>query len=685
MLRHRIKLIFLFVLCFSLNLYAVNITHAPTIKNINHFLKSSKIKLSKNSIKVAQSFTKAFEDSQSSFISNKRLSKLRKRMDSNSLFHEYSFWPYKLRQINKTKRLTKTVKICNSIADTKSSSVFSQRLLKSIELYCLNSFYHKLSTNKYSNKTLNAYLPFFQSSLQKSLKPKNKKRFYTFLQKLKPSTRVYKKYINSIEHFYMSQNILPPKKLLKNIVISSDFTRYLQIHGREHYSTNSIFTSELRKISRKAIKVIDDEEPNYDDVELKTFEILNYYNLTKTRYSQDSAKKILSRFAKSLLRRDYVKLSKRVYKNLIDDMKTPDTELVFEYFWTYLSHHEYEEGIKNVITQYLPNPESRLSNTKLNFWYAYSLKKLGNETSAHSVFQDIVTHNPLSYYAIIASKELHSQDQLPSNQIYLDLLSKWQVNDFNFKYLNTKEINHLKRIVLWSRINKSKFLNLELKQIQKQYTDIKKSKILLAAATIMSKDRNYLDSFKVIYKSVNNRSLNVDKSVLGILFPKPFYRNVKRKSKSFDPFITLSLIRQESGFNSRATSRVGALGLMQLMPATARQFKRRLKHRHLFSPDLNIRIGTKYLKNLLNRYDGNLVYSLAAYNAGESRVDKWQNKYLTDTSILHNIENIPFLETKKYVKLIFRNIFFYKLLENNKMNDTNSLNHIYDVKLGFNI
>jgi soluble lytic murein transglycosylase len=104
------------------------------------------------------------------------------------------------------------------------------------------------------------------------------------------------------------------------------------------------------------------------------------------------------------------------------------------------------------------------------------------------------------------------------------------------------------------------------------------------------------------------------------------------------------------------------------------------------NPQINIDIGTKYFKNLLKRYDGNLVYVLAAYNAGESRVERWRNVYFdTDATILKNIEAIPFLETRNYVKLIFRNIFFYKLLidRETKLADTREPNRIFDVSLGF--
>jgi soluble lytic murein transglycosylase len=133
-----------------------------------------------------------------------------------------------------------------------------------------------------------------------------------------------------------------------------------------------------------------------------------------------------------------------------------------------------------------------------------------------------------------------------------------------------------------------------------------------------------------------------------------------------------------------ARSSAGARGLMQLMPNTAKQFKRKLKSRQLYNPSLNIKIGTKYFNTLLENYDNNLVYSLAAYNAGESRVNVWQQEYMTSDNILKNIENIPFLETRKYVKLIFRNIFFYKMILNKDLKDFSETNQIYDIKLGFN-
>ena len=103
---------------------------------------------------------------------------------------------------------------------------------------------------------------------------------------------------------------------------------------------------------------------------------------------------------------------------------------------------------------------------------------------------------------------------------------------------------------------------------------------------------------------------------------------------------------------------------MQLMPATAKRFNRKLKLKQLSDPKVNVSLGTKYLKQLLTRFDGNLIYTLASYNAGENRIDRWKKEIFRNDDPLATIESIPFEETRNYVKLIYRNKFFYSLLSN---------------------
>ena len=137
------------------------------------------------------------------------------------------------------------------------------------------------------------------------------------------------------------------------------------------------------------------------------------------------------------------------------------------------------------------------------------------------------------------------------------------------------------------------------------------------------------------------------------------------KENGLDPALVASLIRQESNFNPRATSPVGARGLMQLMPPVGRTLARQkgipnYSDSLLYDPAVNIRLGTAHLSGLLRR-TSNIERVLAAYNAGESRVARWiQKTGASDPEVF--TERIPFVETRDYVRSIVRNRAFYSML-----------------------
>jgi soluble lytic murein transglycosylase len=133
-----------------------------------------------------------------------------------------------------------------------------------------------------------------------------------------------------------------------------------------------------------------------------------------------------------------------------------------------------------------------------------------------------------------------------------------------------------------------------------------------------------------------------------------------------DPYLILALIRQESLFDARARSPAFALGLMQLLPSTAARVANHLgmtapPDEQLFDPQVNLTLGTQYLKELLERYSNNWFKAIAAYNAGEAAVDRWEREIVTD-DIEEFVERIPYLETRGYVKLVMRNHRVYKKL-----------------------
>ena len=151
-------------------------------------------------------------------------------------------------------------------------------------------------------------------------------------------------------------------------------------------------------------------------------------------------------------------------------------------------------------------------------------------------------------------------------------------------------------------------------------------------------------------------------------FPLAHWHTIQRiaKERELDPYLILALIRQESLFDAQARSPAFALGLMQLLPSTAARVAGRAgisapSPERLFDPEVNLILGTQYLKDLLQRYSYNWFKAIAAYNAGEAAVDRWQKEIVTD-DIEEFVERIPYLETRGYVKLVLRNHRIYKKL-----------------------
>lgn len=152
------------------------------------------------------------------------------------------------------------------------------------------------------------------------------------------------------------------------------------------------------------------------------------------------------------------------------------------------------------------------------------------------------------------------------------------------------------------------------------------------------------------------------------LFPRPYWADLQRYSSanSLDPYLVASLIRQESEFNPGAVSRANALGLMQVLPGTGKKLAKDLNMRHfrpeqLLVPDTNIQLGTRYFKQLLEKFNGTPEYALAAYNAGSNRVEDWLAEG-TYRDAPEFVESIPFTETREYVQAIMRNATVYRRL-----------------------
>jgi soluble lytic murein transglycosylase len=158
-----------------------------------------------------------------------------------------------------------------------------------------------------------------------------------------------------------------------------------------------------------------------------------------------------------------------------------------------------------------------------------------------------------------------------------------------------------------------------------------------------------------------------------ILFPKPYWGDLTRyaRANGLDPYLVASLIRQESEFNPQAVSRANAWGLMQLLPPVGKKLAkevrmRRFNQEQLIDPTINLQLGTRYFKHMVDSFGGQVEYALAAYNAGSDRVKTWQSQG-PYRDIHEFVESIPFSETREYVQAIMRNATVYRLLYSNEV------------------
>ena len=164
--------------------------------------------------------------------------------------------------------------------------------------------------------------------------------------------------------------------------------------------------------------------------------------------------------------------------------------------------------------------------------------------------------------------------------------------------------------------------------------------------------------------------VEIDKIIMKKIYPLKYSEYVEKYANEYniDKYLVYAIIKTESNFEEEAKSTSNAIGLMQIMEATALETANKMdlsiSKEDLFNPELNIKIGLKYFTDLLDKYNINYNLAIIAYNAGIGNVDKWIQEGIikVDGS---DIENVPFKETNNYARKILRGYEIYKELYKN--------------------
>lgn len=563
-----------------------------------------------------------------------------------------------------------------NISETTES--LAHRMDITIDRYCRYLFLKNLMGLSASINFSARDLSYFREAVPFYISGENQSEVSAFLRHFKGNRTEHEKISNILIEKYVDYKIKPSSAILINLHVSALLNRFLQDNLHLDNNTGTYFQEEFQRISKESRDLADKGEAT--QARLMITAAVNFYNKNKQFIDQKKAWVGTVLTAKALFYKGRDADSIEVF-NLAKSIAPKDeaSESHFYLLWPHLINKDYK-AMKSIIDKNGLEKNFDLHDSKLKYWIAYSVLKNGDTKKAISYFNKIVSMSPYSFYSIISLKELATHQKATSEEeILAKLISKDSSADFKMTEASDNLRDALRRLAVWNKIGHERFSVLELRHIQslrkeesfkdpefaKKVNDNEhKEFIVLNLIRLLHSQNKYISSFKVFQESLGENSLSLNYKLIKYVFPLNYLSTIKKHSDNLDPLIIISLIRQESAFNPDATSRVGAKGLMQLMPATAKRFNKRVKIKHLEDPQINVAIGAKYLRQLLTRFDGNLIFALASYNAGENRIDRWRKEIFRNDDPLATIESIPYEETRNYVKLIYRNKFFYSLLSN---------------------
>ena len=308
-----------------------------------------------------------------------------------------------------------------------------------------------------------------------------------------------------------------------------------------------------------------------------------------------------------------------------------------------------------------------ISKARAAYWIGRTYKKLGQTNQSNTWFRTGSQYGA-TFYGQLSHIELNEK--------------RFSINNnFKFsedKYEEFKKSNPLaKSVIVLKELNRSRYT----KDILRHLGDAEQNRTFeeISMAGVLAQEIERLDFAIQIAKNASYKNLNF----LEISFPRIEVPKQVKNQKILDSSVILALIRQESEFDTSANSRVGAKGLMQIMPATARLLSKVTnvefsREKLTKDKDYNLALGSYYISDLDDLF-GSHYLAFAAYNAGPHRVEKWIKTYgdprRKQIDAIDFIELIPFHETRNYVQRVSENINVYEYL-NDPGNATNKIEKI---------
>lgn len=289
-------------------------------------------------------------------------------------------------------------------------------------------------------------------------------------------------------------------------------------------------------------------------------------------------------------------------------------------------------------------PNALRQESRWQFWLARAELELGRTHIAETLLHEVAKER--NYYGFVASTYVRT----PASIVFPNR----KVNHYSVQ--EAKQAKWYQRMLTWKMLNRPKEGQREWSYAISKLSDERKA----VFAKLLFESGNYHLAILTLAKHAKNGDLTYR-------FPLAYRHEVTRAASKFgiDPAWVLAITRQESAFKREAKSHQGALGLMQLMPGTARYIAKKVQYpyqgtQQLLEPQHNIMLGTAYINYLHRSFSSHPVLSTAAYNAGPARIAKWLPAQ--SMPVDQWIELIPYTETRDYVTNVMTYYGIYRHL-----------------------
>ncbi len=347
-------------------------------------------------------------------------------------------------------------------------------------------------------------------------------------------------------------------------------------------------------------------------------------------------------------------------------------DALFKLFWLHFMEKDPQASFfLDVLEARNVSADDSYEVERAQYWRAKVMEAKGDTEGTLNAFAQLARQHPATYYGLMAREAVERLNPERAEALHAELSASAEATEaFPLPLGPLADDLQFRQTVELLRLGLNDLVPMEVVSMNRASLPRESLRVLVHLLSLSGDQRAAHGMARLwLRKDLSGPITRENRAVWEIAYPRVFRELVETHSTSadgLDPDLLQGLMREESALDPKALSWAGAMGLCQLMPATAAGVAMQLRINRpstsqLLEPDLNIRLGARYLADLVKRLGGVAPHAIASYNAGEAAVARWKNEK-PEATLDSWVEDIPLQETRGYVKRVLRSYNTYKLL-----------------------